>query len=522
MARRSARQAAAEWRTPPRAQHGALLLGALLACSSACEAERTALEGAARETSQAPQPAPSAAASTSTAAAESAAAAAATTTPPSTSAAAPSASAAGSSASAAPGSAGGPPSQLLREPVRRDYTTSPMRFTVAFDGSQRFSLWLRTMERARALQRRHGARPRFTYFVNACYYTTERLESDIGRAQSRAEVLVRRALTQQAINEGHEIGNHGVGHHDGSQWSLEAWRQELTRFHSIMDGQLFEPIPSDDGGFVFPRFEPLAGAESGSAGARCQRDDDCSSHLCVGLGAQVSVCSEPCNLKRRCPEGMACGAPMFRKETDLCLPVPSYPVELDGRVLFDAKGNPNPKHPRLRRYAFRGHRAPYLGANDAMIEALLERGYAYDTSLGAGPGVPFRVGPEGGKALLGFALMPWPGARAIPMDYNYLKVENARERMRDDYRDGLVQAYTRGRWPWNVGHHFATWNDGAFLDELDDTIEFALSGCPEEGGTKRCAELVVTSFAELARELGAPRPGPAGTTPRGVSSAAPR
>lgn len=522
MAHRSAAPCATSCVTGRSASLGATWLGWLVLAAAACRGEPSPAERAAREaapsvpnaaaSSRATEPGDAEVTASSSAAAPGSAAPSSAAAPGS----------AAPSASAAPGSAGGPPSQLLREPVWRDYTASPMRFTVAFDGSQRFSLWLRTMEQARALERQHGARPRFTYFVNACYYTTERLESDIGRAQSRAEVLVRRALTQQAINEGHEIGNHGVGHHDGSQWSLEAWRQELTRFHTIMDGQLFEPIPDGDGGFVFPRFEPVAGAESGGAGARCERDDDCTSNLCVGLGARASVCSEPCNLQQRCPDGMACGAPMFRKETDLCLPVPSYPIELDGRVLFDAKGQANPKHPRLRRYGFRGHRAPYLGANDAMIEALLERGYAYDTSLGAGPGVPFRVGPAGGKSLLGFALMPWPGARAIPMDYNYLKVDDARERMRADYRDGLALAYARGRWPWNVGHHFATWNDGAFLDVLDQTIDFALSGCPDEGGSKRCAEVVVTSFAELARELGAPRPGPAGNTPRGPSSATPR
>jgi hypothetical protein len=496
----------------------------LLVAAVACDGDPSSRERAARE---APAERPLA---SGVAASLSAAATRAGTTPTSASVGPPAASAASTASasappsSAAPGSAAGPPSALVREPLWRDYTTSPMRFTVAFDGSQRFSLWLRTMREARALEWRHGKRPRFTYFVNACYYTTERVESDIGRAQSRAEVLVRRALTQQAINEGHEIGNHGVGHHDGSQWSLDAWRRELERFHGIMDGQLFEPIPSDDGGFAFPRFEPVAGAEAGSPGARCARDDDCTSNLCIELGTSTSVCSEPCNLQQRCREGMACGAPMFRKDTDLCLPVPSYPIELDGLRLFDARGNANPKHPRLRRYAFRGHRAPYLGANDAMVEALIERGYAYDTSLGSGPGVPFRVGPAGGKSLLGFALMPWPGARAIPMDYNYLKVENARERMRTDYRDGLVEAYARGRWPWNVGHHFATWNDGAFLDELDDTVEFALSGCPDESGAKRCAELVVTSFAELARELGAsaPKSKPPGSGQDPTSSAAPR
>jgi peptidoglycan/xylan/chitin deacetylase (PgdA/CDA1 family) len=428
-----------------------------------------------------------------------------------------------SGASAPPGSPGGPPSALVREPLWADYTRAPMRFTVAFDGSQRFSLWLRTLDFARDAQRRLGERLRFTYFVNACYFTTERVESDIGRAQSRAEVLVRRGLAQLAINEGHEIANHGTGHHDGSHWSVDLWREELARFHAIMDGQLFEPVADDEGGFVFPRFEPLASAAPGATGASCESNDDCTSNQCARIDATLSVCTEPCNLRRRCPEGTACGAPAFREDTDVCLPVPTHPIELDGRPLFDARGQPNPKHPRLRRYRIRGHRAPYLGANDAMVEALIERGYTYDTSLGAGPGVPFRVGPAEGGRLLEFALMPWPGAKAIPMDYNYRRVDDAAEHMRADYRAGLVQSYERGRWPWNVGHHFATWEDGAFLGVLEDTIAFASSGCPDERGAKRCAEVDLPSFAELARELG---PGaqprvvrPATSSPAGSAAA---
>src|SRR5690606_15696253 len=119
-----------------------------------------------------------------------------------------------------------------------------------------------------------AARPaHFTYFINTCYFDTAVRPSTIGRARSRDEVLVRRALLQIAVNEGHEIANHGDGHHDGSSFDLARWREELTTFHAIADTLAFEPIRGEDGRALFPRFAPVAGAPAGAPGAACDRDE---------------------------------------------------------------------------------------------------------------------------------------------------------------------------------------------------------------------------------------------------------
>jgi len=391
---------------------------------------------------------------------------------------------------------------LPRVTARSDFSSSPFYFTAAFDGSMRFALWQRMLQLARTMRTKHGAMPHFTFFVNACYYTTDPGASDVGKAMTRTEVLVRRALTQQAINEGHDIADHGMGHHDGREWSKEQWLGELARFHEVMDNALFEPVLDDEAGFVFPKFSPLASAQPRQAGAACEDDAGCDSGRCLALTARTMMCAQACNSKLRCPQGLACGAPMFRDDTDVCLPPPVFPVEHEGKLLFNATGEPNLKHPRLKRYRIQGFRAPYLGANDALYEALAERGYVYDTSQSGSPGPPFYLLPRGSeKRVLEFALMLHPGALAIPMDYSYARVKAPRERMASDYENGILGSYAMGRIPWNVGHHFALWEDGAYLETLETAVDSVLGGCPDAAGNKRCEGGEVVSFRELAQRL---------------------
>lgn len=391
---------------------------------------------------------------------------------------------------------------LPRENLSHDFSGGPFYFTAAFDGSLRFALWLRELGVGRAMKQKHGKTAHLTFFVNSAFYTTRPGKSDIGRALSQNEVLVRRALTQQAINEGHDIGDHGMGHHDGRNWTKAQWLEELDRFHGTMDRKLFEPIPREGGGFEFPRFEPLAGAEPGQTGARCAAASECSSGSCIFVTEQLGVCSQPCNHKLPCPTGTTCGAPSFRDDTDVCVPLPVFPVVLDGKTLFNEKGEPNLKHPRLTPYRIVGFRAPYLAANDALYEALAERGYQYDTSQSAMPGPPFFLHTQDhSKKVLEFGLMLFQGGLTIPMDYNYSKLKATGERMASDYRSAILAAYELGRIPWNVGHHFALWEDGAYLRVLESMIDLVLSDCPDEDGQKRCEGGQVVSFRELARRV---------------------
>lgn len=391
---------------------------------------------------------------------------------------------------------------LGRETVSTDFTKRPFVFSAAFDGSLRFSLWLRTIGHARAMRRKHGKGPHYTFFVNAAFYTTTPGKSDVGKAMTHDEVVVRRSLTQQAINEGHDIADHGMGHHDGRNWSKQEWLDEFALFHGVMDTALFEPL-RDGEGFVFPQWEPLAAASPGETGAACEADDECSSKRCAELTPTLGLCTQPCNLKSKCPVGTACGAPMFREDKDLCIPLPKLPLVVDGKQMFDARGQPNLKHPKLARYVIKGFRAPYLAANNALYDALSERGYQYDTSQAAGPGAPFFVKPaEAKNKILELALILYPGAVAIPMDYNYAKLEASRETMTRDYRAAILGSIERGNQPWNVGHHFAMWNDGAYLSVLEETVDWVLGGCTDDAGEPRCNAAEVMSFRELAASLG--------------------
>lgn len=462
-----------------------------------------ALAGCEGAVSQASEGAPAPPAASASGTFASASAEAAGPAPPTASA---SAAPSGEAASAAPPppTASGDPLviTLHRARVERDFTQGPFYFSAAFDGSLRYSLWLRALEHGRAMQKKHGKSAHLTFFVNAAFYSTQPGPSDVGKAITRAEVLARRALTQQAINEGHEIADHGVGHHDGRNFSKAEWLSEIDRFRGIMGGQLFQPVVDAEGHPVFPRFEPLEGAAAGTTGAACQSGADCASGSCLALTEQVRVCSQACNLKLKCPSGTACGAPMFRQDTDVCVPVPRFPIELDGKQLFNERGEPNRKHPRLVPYAVIGYRAPYLAANDALYEALAERGYVYDTSQSASPGPPFYFVPrESPRKVLELALMLHPGAAAIPMDYNYAQLQIPGARMQADYRAALLGSYAMGRWPWNVGHHFAMWEDGAYLEVLESTVDFVLAGCPDEAGKPRCEGGEVVSFRELAQRL---------------------
>ncbi len=391
------------------------------------------------------------------------------------------------------------PKHLTERGIDLRYADGPVYFTPAFDGSQRFSLWLEVMRFARAEAKARGKGPHFTFFVNACYYSTTPGHSEIGRAHSQGEVLVRRALTQLAIDEGHDIGSHGVGHADGRAWNEDAWRTEFDKFDEIMTPSLFVPVRDAEGKPLFPRFEPLATAKPGEVGARCEKDADCTSGACAEITADTRLCTTACNLKNPCPEGTYCGSPMFLTDTDVCLPKPSFPIEHDGQTLFFANGAPNFKNPELKPYRVEGYRAPFLASNDDLYKILLERGYEYDTSLASSPRPPYALSPPGDRhAIVEFPLMPHPGARTIPMDYNYRLLKVTPERMESDYASSLVSAASMNHIPWNVGHHFATWDEGAYLKVLERTVRFALDGCPDASSREpACAGAEVVSFREL-------------------------
>jgi peptidoglycan/xylan/chitin deacetylase (PgdA/CDA1 family) len=363
-------------------------------------------------------------------------------------------------------------------------------------------MWVDTMDFTRRVERETGKRIRWTYFINTCYYDPSVEGSWIGKAHSREEVIARTALTQQAINEGHEIGNHTVRHQDGSEWTEEQWRKEIQEFHDFTDNNLFKPLyDSLTGEQIFPKWPDGTDVADGAVGSICETDSECNSGICLPITADTSYCSQRCNSNNPCPDGSACGAPDWNTSRDVCVPLPEFPVEYQGEELFDADGYANLDHPALETYPIKGFRAPQLGHNSALFKVLTDFDYDYDTSKVLHTGPPQRVRHSGDTfdSLYEFALMRNSGSATIPMDYNYKYGDYSGDRMLQDYRQSVLDAYeVRGRQPWNIGHHFALWKRGAYWQAMQDVFEWSAKGCPDDDGRELCPETEFPTFGELA------------------------
>jgi peptidoglycan/xylan/chitin deacetylase (PgdA/CDA1 family) len=387
------------------------------------------------------------------------------------------------------------------------FIEEPFYLTGAFDGSQRFGMWVDTMAFCRRISSEYSMPLRFSYLINTCYFDRNVERSWIGTAKSREEEIVRWALVQQAINEGHEIGSHTVRHQDGSTWTEEAWRDEFAEFHQLTSANLFEPVYDE---FtwepVFPHWEALEGAEAGQFGTLCEVDSDCDSNKCLPVTASKSFCSQRCNKNLPCPEGSACGAPDWNRSTDVCVLLPKLPVEYNEEILFDQDGNANLEHPALVPYKMTGFRAPQLGHNAALYTILEEFGFLYDTSqiLRMGPPRKTMFRGELFENLYQFALMKNPGSATIPMDYNYYYNEVSGDRMLSDYKQSIIDAHNKyNHQPWNIGHHFALWKGAAYWTAMKGAFEFAAKGCPDNEGNLQCGQVQFVTFLDLVGILDA-------------------
>lgn len=393
------------------------------------------------------------------------------------------------------------------------FSSESMHLSGGFDGSQRFGMWAKTMEFTRRIERDYGKSLRWVYFINTCYFVADSshecsdMDNTSRGAGSAEEAIVRTAFAQQAINEGHEIANHSARHLHGEEWSVSRWREDFEQFHSVVDRSLFEPVFEIDGSrqeFVFPRWEAAPEASVGEVGASCQSDGDCHSGTCLPISATASFCSAQCNRHTPCENGTICGTPLWNSSTDACVPMPVFPVEYEGEIMFDENGAANLNHPRLRPYRILGHRAPYLGQNAAFYDVLTEFNYVYDTSQVISMGPPALTMREGRTfpSIYQLGLMKGPGALTIPMDYNYKVNDGSGARMLQDYQNAIMHAHNeRNRMPWNIGHHFAlSWMDGAYWQAMQDTFEFAAQGCPSNG-SQQCSNVQFTTFRDLVARL---------------------
>ena len=118
----------------------------------------------------------------------------------------------------------------------------PQYVIISFDGAHDIAQW----KRSRALAARTGAR--FTYFLSCVFLLSKDARgeyrapgkktgrSEVGFAQTKAEVATRLDEIRLAAAEGHEIASHACGHFDGKHWSKADWLEEFSSFRRIMAG----------------------------------------------------------------------------------------------------------------------------------------------------------------------------------------------------------------------------------------------------------------------------------------------
>jgi hypothetical protein len=117
------------------------------------------------------------------------------------------------------------------------------------------------------------------------------------------------------------------------------------------------------------------------------------------------------------------------------------------------------------------------------MKAARQLGFRYDTS-----GVNNQVWPKKKNGLwdLSMQLVPFPGHtfEQLTMDYNFMvnqsgtrtqgdpdKQEYWGNQMRDGLLKGFDRAYDGNRAPLIIGNHFESWNGGAYMRAIEDTIK---------------------------------------------------
>jgi peptidoglycan/xylan/chitin deacetylase (PgdA/CDA1 family) len=116
----------------------------------------------------------------------------------------------------------------------------PQFVVISFDGAHDVAQW----KRSRTLARATGAR--FTYFLSCVFLLSNETratytgpgrkpgQSNVGFAETKAEVAERLDQIRSARREGHEIASHGCGHFDGKGWSAADWGKEFAQFRTIL------------------------------------------------------------------------------------------------------------------------------------------------------------------------------------------------------------------------------------------------------------------------------------------------
>ncbi|MEU2428982.1 hypothetical protein ABZ611_05580 [Streptomyces sp. NPDC007861] len=154
-----------------------------------------------------------------------------------------------------------------------------------------------------------------------------------------------------------------------------------------------------------------------------------------------------------------------------------------------------------------GGRTPCLEGRENFLKAASELGFRYDAS-----GTGEQVWPDKERGMWEFSLqmIPVPGRafESLAMDYNFMVNQSGTSKgdptmhryWGDQMRNGLIQgferAYSGNRAPMIIGNHFESWNGGAYMRAVEETVG-VLCARPET----RCV-----SFRQLADWLDAQDP----------------
>ena len=296
---------------------------------------------------------------------------------------------------------------------------------ISFDGSYNSDMWKATREQGVANN------ARYTHFISGvdflvgsdrgavegetkgiyappqptglCSKRNPNCKSDVGFGGTR-EMLVRRIQEMTAsMKAGMEIGGHGNSHFDGSSWSKADWTIEFDFYHR----------------FLYDVFK----------------------------------------INNVAPGG-------------------NLPSVREWRILLAQQNY--------------GFRAPYLGRGEGLWQTLgktdwtilntrTDHRYVYDASQ-----VSSKLSQWPTKHAQGFwnfplVVIPVPGRDKgiLSMDYNFYVAQSREthepnESVRNQYEEEMYQAYINwflrnyhgNRAPLNIGHHFSTWNNGAYWKAL--------------------------------------------------------
>lgn len=334
-------------------------------------------------------------------------------------------------------------------PVRAQSVQRPPQYVaLAFDGSYTLKTWQYLRDYSKNYEATNGKPAKFTFFINPIYllqqngknrfdYQAPRRaagKSNIGFGDDQKDIALRLQQMNAAAREGHEIASHAVGHFDGSGWTYNEWKSELTQFDWILDN-VFALNNLDEnkygGGLIFREVYPNFDESKKIVGFRAPQLG-VSEGLYqvfneVGYKYDTSKIAKNMNYWPEKTAGGWWNFPLAR------IPVPGtakiYPT-MDYNFCANDTLELLKSYPEL---------ASYAGV-DSITGKKVRNGDG-------------RVNPDCMKVL--------------PPDLkSFIK-----ERMKKAYMNYFYNNYYGNRAPISIGHHFSAWMGGAYFEAFMEVTE---------------------------------------------------